>query len=239
MDILCVIPARLGSTRFPRKVLAPIHGKPLIQWVYEAAKNVSCFREVILAVDAEETRRVAESFGARVLMTSIECRSGTDRLIELVLRGELKADVFVNWQGDEPLVHPVLIDQLLQTAGQDGCSIWTLCKQIEDASSPHAVKVVRTHANEALYFSRSPIPYYHEGQKKIYYKHIGLYAYTMEALKTIATLPPSTLEEAERLEQLRFLQGGLKIKVHETDHEIFGIDTPEHLESAKLLLSGS
>ncbi len=236
MDVICVIPARLGSTRFPRKVLAPLKGRPLIQWVYEAAKKVSRFREVVLAVDAEETRLVAKSFGARALMTSSECQSGTDRLIELVGKGELKADIFVNWQGDEPFVAPELIDQLLQTAGRDGCSIWTLCKQIEDAASPHIVKVVRTHANEALYFSRSPIPYYRGSQKKIYYKHIGLYAYTLDALKKIANLPPSPLEEAEMLEQLRFLQGGLKIKVHETTHEIFGIDTPEQLESAKLLL---
>lgn len=236
MKIICVIPARLQSTRFPRKILAPLGNKPLIQWVYEAAKKVAHFQEVVLAVDAEETRLIAEGFGAKVFMTSESCQSGTQRLIELVNRGALEADFFVNWQGDEPFISAQLIDELLQSIKQDDCSIWTLCKRTSEASSPHIVKVVRTHSGEALYFSRSPIPFYRDVDEKFYYKHIGIYAYTYGALKKIAALPASALEKAEQLEQLHFLQGGLKIKVHETTHEIFGIDTEEHLQQAKLLL---
>ena len=235
--VSCIIPARLNSTRFPRKILAPLKGKPLIQWVYEAAKRVSLFHEILIAVDAEETREVVESFGARALFTSVACQSGTDRLIELVERKEVRADILVNWQGDEPFIMPQMIDELLQTAGCDDCCIWTLCKKMEGEESPHVIKVVLNHSGEALYFSRSAIPYFRDSNKKIYFKHVGLYAYTLEALRRIAALPPSALEEAEQLEQLRFLQGGLKIKVHQTDHEILGIDTPEQLERAKLLLS--
>lgn len=237
LKTVCVIPARLQSTRFPRKMLALISGKPLIQWVYEAAQRVPRFSQVIIAVDAEETKKAAEAFGAQVVMTALDCQSGTDRLIELVQRKQVDADVLVCWQGDEPFIQPLMIEELLQSAGRDDCSIWTLCKRIGDPDSPHVVKVVRNHAGEALYFSRSPIPYYRDAKEKIYYKHVGIYAYTPDALKKIAKLPASPLEEAERLEQLRFLEGGLKIKVHETEHEIFGIDTPEQFEKAKLLLS--
>lgn len=234
--VTCIIPARLASKRFPQKILARLGGKPLIQWVYEAASRITHFHEVIIAVDAEETRAVVEGFGARALMTSLKCQSGTDRLIELVEKRKLKADILVNWQGDEPFISSEMIDDLLQTAGRDDCSIWTLCKLVEEAESPHTVKVVLNHAREALYFSRSPIPYFRDSNKKMYFQHIGLYAYTTHALQKIATLPRSPLEEAEQLEQLRFLQGGLKIKVHQTTQEIFGIDIPEHLERAKLLL---
>jgi 3-deoxy-D-manno-octulosonate cytidylyltransferase len=236
MDVICVIPARLASTRFPRKMVAPLGGKPLIQWTYEAAKRISCFREVVIAVDTEELQELAQNFGARALMTSTTCQSGTERLIELVERNELEADVLVNWQGDEPFVSPEMIEDLLQTAGEDGYSIWTLSKEMEEEESPHLVKIVSNHAGEALYFSRSPIPYFRNAMKKSYWKHIGIYAYTPEALRKISSLPHSYLEEAEQLEQLRFLQGGLKIRVHKTRQEFWGIDIPEDLERAKLLL---
>ncbi len=236
MDVTCVIPARLGSKRFPQKILAPLGDKPLIQWVYEAAKTVSLFDEIIIAVDAEETKAIVESFGGRAIMTSTHCQSGTDRIIELVKQEKIQGDILVNWQGDEPFISSSMIHTLLQTAREDDCSIWTLCKQIKGESSPHVVKVVVNHEGQALYFSRSSIPYFREPLEKIYLKHIGLYAYTPNALKQIAALPPSPLEEAEQLEQIRFLQGGLKIKVHRTDQEVFGIDTPEDLEKAKLLL---
>lgn len=236
LKTVCVIPARLESSRFPRKILANLGGKPLLQWAYEAAVSTPRFHKVVIAVDAEETKRVAEGFGAKVLMTSVHCQTGTDRLIELVKRKELEADLIVGWQADEPFIKPLLIEELLQTAGKDDCSIWTLCKKTEEAESPHVVKVVRTHAKEALYFSRSPIPYYRDAKTKTYYKHVGIYAFTPDALKKIAELPPSPLEEAEKLEQLRFLQGGLKIKVHDTTQEVFGIDTPEQLEKAKKML---
>lgn len=236
MDVTCIIPARLESKRFPKKILALLGGKPLIQWVYEAAKRTSLFTRVIIAVDAEETKEVVESFGAEAVMTSTHCQSGTDRIIELMSQKKLQTDIIVNWQGDEPFISSKMIHALLQTANRDHCSIWTLCKQCNQEFSSHVVKVVINHENEALYFSRSPIPYYRESVKQLYLKHIGLYAYTPSALQSIASLGSSSLEDAEQLEQLRFLQGGLKIKVHMTDQEVLGIDTPEDLEKAKLLL---
>lgn len=236
LKVACVIPARLQSSRFPRKVLADLGGKPLLQWAYEAAVKTRHFSDVIIAVDAEETRKVAQGFGAKAVMTSIHCQNGTERLIELVKRKELNADIIVGWQADEPFIKEIAIQDLLQTASQDDCSIWTLCKKTHEADSLHIVKVVRNHKKEALYFSRSPIPYYRDGGEKIYYKHIGLYAFTLDALKKIDQLPPSPLEEAEKLEQLRFLDGGLKIKVHETHTDLFGIDTPDQLQHAKSLI---
>lgn len=235
--IACVIPARLGSTRLPRKMLAILKGKPLIQWVYEAAKRVSFFDECIVAVDHEETKAIVELFGGRAYLTSPACENGTERMSEIQGRGLIQADIWVNWQGDEPFIKPDMIEDLLQTCDQDQCGIWTLCKKTSDASSPNVPKVVRDLEGHALYFSRSLIPYFRDDPKeKIYYKHIGIYAFSDTVLRKISLLTPSFLERAEKLEQLRFLEHGFKIKVNETSHEIFGIDTPEDLDKAQLLL---
>ncbi len=243
MNVTCVIPARLQSSRFPAKILALLNGKPLIQWVWEAACQVQAFNRVVIAVDAEETAVIARQFGAEAILTDPSCRSGTMRLVELKLANKIEGDLFVCWQGDEPFVHTTMIEDLIQSAPSDGSDVWTLKKEMtqqEEITSPHIVKVVTDANGYALYFSRSPIPYFRDApiEEQIYFKHIGLYAYSPSALEKIATLPTSFLEEAEKLEQLSFLEHGLKIRVHETEHETLGIDLPEHLACAQELVTG-
>lgn len=241
--VVCVIPARLQSTRFPKKMLAHLKGKPLLQRVWESASAVSVFDKVVFAVDAEETRDLVQSFGAECFMTSVNCPSGTDRLAELWASGAVRADIWVNWQGDEPFISEQMILDLLQTCGESGADLWTLKKKIvnlNEVQSPHFAKVVCDHQGNALYFSRSQIPYYRDPlpeEDKVFYKHVGLYAFTAKALEKISLLQPCSIEQAEQLEQLRFLYNNLKIRVHETDHEVFGIDLPEHLAKAEAYLS--
>ncbi len=239
--IACIIPARLKSTRFPRKILSLLHNKPLIQWVWEAAISVRHFDSVTIAVDAEETANVVKSFGGSSIMTEESCPSGTMRLCELLHRKKIDADVLVCWQGDEPFLHEEIIGDLLQSAHSDAADVWTLKKRIvnpEDILSPHVAKVVTDQNGYALYFSRSPIPYHRDLQDTVFYKHIGIYAYTKKALESLIHQPTPYLAEAEQLEQLNFLYHGLKVRVHETSHEGFGIDIPEHLEKAHILSSG-
>lgn len=235
MKIICIIPARLASSRFPKKVLAMLGEKPMLQWVWEAAVSAEMFDEVAFAIDDHETARLIDSFDGKYHMTSPECLSGTDRLIELQEKGALSGDIWVNWQGDEPFIHKEMIENLLQSTDQ-GFDIWSLRKEIEreeEVEDPNIVKVITDHQDRALYFSRAPIPYDRDGLEDItYYKHIGIYAYTSEALKEISTLTPSRLELVEGLEQLRFLENGLGLQVHETAHETLGIDVPEDLARA-------
>ncbi len=237
--IACIIPARLKSTRFPRKMLSMLKGKPLLQWVWEKAKDIPLFDKVIFAVDADETAKLIDRFGGKHFMTSEKCPSGTDRLVELMQRNLVDADIWLNWQGDEPFINQEMIHDLLQTCETDGSDVWTLKKKIEKmemAHSPHVAKVVCDHKGFALYFSRSMIPYYRDalpGEHNLFFKHIGLYACTREALQKISQLKPCEIELAEQLEQLRFLYNNLKIRVHETHHEAFGIDLPEHLVAAE------
>jgi 3-deoxy-manno-octulosonate cytidylyltransferase (CMP-KDO synthetase) len=245
--VACVIPARLRSTRFPRKMLASLAGKPLLQRVWERALSVPLFDEVCIAVDAQETQQLVEGFGGRCIMTSDQCPSGTDRLAEVLERHLLKADIWVNWQGDEPFICAEMIGDLLQGCEVKETDVWTLKKRIRHESeylSPHIAKVVCDPEGYALYFSRSPIPWYRDVasfEQKEVYKHVGLYAYTAEALRRIRTLPVCALESAEQLEQLRFLSHRLKIRVHKTHKEVFGIDLPEHLIRAeeRIRASGS
>lgn len=238
--VVCVIPARLKSTRFPKKMLCDLRGKPLLQWVWEAASAVSVFDDVVFAVDAEETAELIRGFGGKCLMTSESCPSGSDRLAELLDMGLLDADIWVNWQGDEPFIHERMIMDLIQSCGTEESDLWTLKKRItnpEEATNPHIAKLVCDSNGFAMYFSRNQIPYYRDVSdfsKKELYKHVGLYAYTREALKKILALSPCYIEVAEQLEQLRFLYNGLRIRVHETDYEVFGIDLPEHLAKAEV-----
>lgn len=236
MKTVCVIPARLASTRFPRKMLAPLKGKPLIEWVFKKAKQVPLFQEVVVATDSEEIQNLITSLGGKAYLTSPSCLCGTDRLVELQQKGILKADIWVNWQGDEPFVDEKLIEDLLQSVQVHDADLWTLKKRItktEEITSPHTPKVVCDEKGYALYFSRSTIPYYRSQVPPVYFKHIGMYAFTEDALSRIPHLKPSPLEEAEQLEQLRFLSGQMKIKVHETAYEVVGIDLPEHLKEAE------
>jgi 3-deoxy-manno-octulosonate cytidylyltransferase (CMP-KDO synthetase) len=238
--IACVIPARLKSTRFPRKMLALLHDKPLIQWVWEAAKSVPLFDSVTIAVDAEETADVVRSFGGSYIMTSENCPSGTMRLCEVLQKKMVDADIFVCWQCDEPFLNEKIIGELLQTARTDAADVWTLMKKIvnpADIHSTHIPKIVTDAEGYALYFSRSTIPFHRDMKEQVSYKHVGIYAYTKSALLKLAHLPTSYLAEAEQLEQLNFLYHGLKIRVHETAHEGFGIDIPEHLEKAHALVA--
>jgi 3-deoxy-manno-octulosonate cytidylyltransferase (CMP-KDO synthetase) len=238
--IICIIPARLSSTRFPNKILALLEGKPLVMWSYFAAKKIEMFDEVYIAVDDEVTKKMVESFGAKALFTSKECLNGTERLIEAKKNYELDADIFVNWQADEPFIHKKMIETLLQSA-HESVDVWTLRKKIEQEKELHdtnVVKVVVDFLENALYFSRYCIPFDRDKTLALpKYKHIGLYAFSSSALDKISHLKPTLIEKSESLEQLRFLYYGMKIKVHESLHETLGIDLPEHLEMAKSLVS--
>lgn len=235
MKTVCVIPARLASSRFPKKVLSMLGEKPMLQWIWEGALSAEMFDEIAFAIDDQETARLIDSFGGTYHMTCPECLSGTDRLIELQQKGVMKGDIWVNWQGDEPFIQKEMIENLLQSVDED-CDIWSLRKEIdneEEIEDPNVVKVVTDCQDRALYFSRSPIPYDREALEEVsYYKHIGIYAYTNAAIEKISTLSPSSLELAEGLEQLRFLENGLTIQVHETAHESLGIDVPADLARA-------
>jgi 3-deoxy-manno-octulosonate cytidylyltransferase (CMP-KDO synthetase) len=236
--VACIIPARLKSTRFPRKMLSSLKGKPLLQWVWEKASAVPLFDEVAIAVDAKETETLVRSFGGTCFMTSESCASGTDRLAELLAKKAVDADIWVNWQGDEPFINEQMIVDLLQSCDREESDLWTLKKKIihrEEANNPHIAKIVC----DAKGFALSQIPFYRDvsdDSKKIFYKHVGLYAFTRSALHKILKLQPCEIELAEQLEQLRFLYHNLRIRVHETEHEVFGIDLPEHLVKAETYL---
>ena len=240
MEAIGVIPARFSSTRFSGKVLADICGKPMLQRVWEQAKEARLLDDVIIACDEEEVLAVAQEFGANCVMTSKGHLSGSDRITEVISPIDVK--VVVNIQADEPLVQPIMIDSLVEALLRDD-SIYmaTLIKQIGDAkeiNSPNTVKVVMDKDNFALYFSRAPIPY-RAGRvkdKPVYYKHIGLYAYTKDFLFRYKNILPSSLERAEKLEQLRVLEEGLRIKVIETKFDTIGVDTPQDLDKVKAYL---
>ncbi len=237
--IACIIPARLQSSRFPRKMLSTLQGKPMLQWVWEAAHTVPLFNTIAFAIDSEETAELIRSFGGNYYLTSPECLNGTERLSELLHRQLVDADIWVNWQGDEPFIHEKMIRDLLQSCEKNDADIWTLKKRISDPgeiASPHVTKVVCDRKGIALYFSRHAIPHYRDlrsEDEKIYYKHIGLYAFTRASLQKISRFTSCYLEEAEQLEQLRFIYNGLRIRVHETPYEVLGIDLPEHLVKAE------
>ncbi|MBS0626794.1 MAG: 3-deoxy-manno-octulosonate cytidylyltransferase, partial [Verrucomicrobia bacterium] len=234
--IVCVIPARLRSSRFPKKIIAALSGKPLLWWAWKAALRIPFFDDVVIAVDAEETVEVIKSFGGKWIMTSESCLRGVDRLVEIQKNGLLQADIWVNWQADEPFLSFQIIKDLLQSCASSEAEIWTLKTKIEEANQikdPNICKVVCDINDYALYFSRSPIPYNQQKIDSPMFRHIGLYAYSNSALEKISTMFPCEIEEIESLEQLRFLFHGLKIQVHETEEVSIGIDLPEHLVSAE------
>ncbi len=234
--IACVIPARMGSKRFPQKVLARLGDKPLLQWVFEAAKKCEHFDFCTFAIDSVEVAELLKTFDAPYVMTSPDCESGTMRLAEVRKKMDIRADVWVNWQADEPFINNEMIDELLQSCDEPAQDVWTLKHKLDgDPADPHSVKVVCDQQGKAMYFSRSPVPYAKENID--YYKHVGLYAYSDRALSIIETLPPCPLEKSEQLEQLRFLSGGLHIQVHETKHVTQGVDLPEHLQALTQLLA--
>src|SRR5579864_7040653 len=235
---IAIIPARLASTRLPRKVLREIAGQPMIARVYEAAKKSPLLHDVIIATDSEEVMQFAQARGWKAQMTSAEHRSGTDRVYEVAQR--IAADVYVNIQGDEPLARPEHLDALLQPM-QDAevmvSTIKTPCPP-QDVDNPNAVKVVTDLNGRALYFSRSTIPFDRDKAGGIqYFKHLGFYAYRKAALERFCNLPESALEAAERLEQLRFLENGIDIYVEETPFDTVGVDSEADRIRAEELLS--
>lgn len=244
MDVIGIIPARYSSTRFEGKILADILGKPMLQHVWERAKQSLVLEDLIIACDDERVANVAKEFGAKVVFTAKAHTSGTDRIIEVV--NPIDARIVINVQADEPLIHPQMINAVAQALLDDNkVSMATIMKQIEneeELNDPNVVKVAIDKNNFALYFSRSPIPFHAKGSEinaPIYFKHIGLYGYTKDFLFIYKNLPLSYLERVERLEQLRVLEEGFKIKVIETKHDTIGVDTPQDLERVKEYLRKS
>ena len=238
MDVIGVIPARYSSTRFEGKVLADILGKPMIQHVWERAKQALLLDDLIIACDDETVASVARGFGAKVVATSRDHSCGTDRIIEVI--NPLDVKIAINVQGDEPLIHPTMIDSVAQALLEDeGISMATIAKKIEnkeELNDPNVVKVVIDKNNFALYFSRGAIPFHAQNselKRPVFYKHIGLYGYTKDFLFIYKNLPPSGLEKTECLEQLRVLEEGFRIKVIETKYDTVGVDTPEDLEKVR------
>lgn len=244
MTAVGIIPARLSSTRFPNKLLKRINGKSLIAMVYENAQKSSILDRVIIATEDEEIADEAKAIGAEYVITPNTFATGTDRLAWTYRKLDLNQDIVFNIQGDEPLLSPKLIDDLFIGFSTSLCHVGTLVKRIEsedELTNPNVVKVVRNMDGEALYFSRSPIPYFREKptdhiSKHYYWKHIGLYAYRSEALEQFSRLEQTDLEIAESLEQLRLLQSNSKYYCMETDQEIIGIDSPEDFEKLKEII---
>ena len=230
MKAIAVIPARLTSTRLPRKMLREIAGKPLIGVVYEAVRSSPLLADVIIATDSDEIMAVCRKHGWNVQMTSPTHGSGTERVHEV--SGREPADVYINVQGDEPLVRPEQLATLLQVMENPAALVGTVMTPAVavDIPNPNAVKVVTDLSGRALYFSRATIPFDRDGANPRYFKHLGLYAYRKPTLDKFVTLPESTLEKSERLEQLRFLENGIAIYVGETPHDSIGVDTEEDLQ---------
>jgi 3-deoxy-manno-octulosonate cytidylyltransferase (CMP-KDO synthetase) len=226
MKIVGLIPARYGAVRFPGKPLSLLAGKPMIQHVLEAARGARRLDEVAVATDDERIADAVRAIGGRAVMTSAQAPSGTDRLAEAAR--SLPADVYVNIQGDEPLMSSENVDRAVETllAGEDR-EIASLAYPLETerAGDPNVVKVVTTGDGRALYFSRAPIPHYRQGTPA-HRKHLGIYAYRAGTLRAITALPPSPLERAESLEQLRWLEAGHAIWIGEALHDSIGVDTP-------------
>jgi 3-deoxy-manno-octulosonate cytidylyltransferase (CMP-KDO synthetase) len=234
--VLGVIPARLASTRLPRKVLREVAGQPLLAWVYQAAKACPQFTDVIIAADSPEVETLCHQRNWPCLMTSPDLPSGTDRLH--AVSQQIDADIYVNIQGDEPLLQPTHIAALLAPfahAHVDATTLKVPCRP-EDIANPNAVKVVTALDGRALYFSRSPIPFDRDATNPQIWKHLGLYAYRKPALQRFATLTPSPLEQTERLEQLRLLENNLTLYVAEAPHDTIGVDTEADLLRVAALL---
>lgn len=246
MKFIAIIPARYASTRFPGKPLADMGGKPMIQRVYEQVKRA--VHDVWVATDDSRIFKTVQSFGGKAVMTSTEHRSGTDRIQEAYSKIGEDFDVVINVQGDEPFIQPEQIESLKECFDSKDVELATLVKPFKKEDgfdvlfNPNSPKVVINKKNEAIYFSRSIVPYIRDAHhtewldKHIFYKHIGMYAYRVDVLKEITQLPQSSLEKAESLEQLRWIENDYRIRVGYTDVETIGIDTPEDMERAIKLL---
>ena len=256
MTAIVIIPARYESTRFPGKLLYPLKGRPVIQHVYENAKRSRLAGNVIVATDSKEIFERVIAFGGKAIMTDKKHASGTDRIAEVA--ASMDYGIIVNVQADEPLIRPEMIDDVITVLDDKRASIGTLIKKIEEPkeiTDPNVVKVVFNKEGFALYFSRSPIPFHRDEWslqskenwtrgtfeiRNVYcYKHIGIYSYRRKVLLSLADMETTELEKREKLEQLRALENGIKIKVKETFFETHGVDIPEDLERVKKCLNTS
>jgi 3-deoxy-manno-octulosonate cytidylyltransferase (CMP-KDO synthetase) len=237
IHIIGVIPARYASTRFPGKPLIDIGGKSMIQRVYEQCVKTSVLSDVIVATDDQRIADHVVAFGGKVMMTAVTHQSGTDRCAEVVMKYDGKCDAVINIQGDEPFIDPKQIELLASAFNDESTQIATLIKKIsgeDELRNPNVVKVIANKFNQAIYFSRSPIPYRRNPGIEInYFKHVGIYGYRKQILAEITQLSVSNLEQAESLEQLRWVENGYKIILKETDMETIAIDSPDDL--AKVL----
>lgn len=235
--VVCIIPARFASTRLPGKPLIAVKGKPLIMWTYERAMASGAFDEVYVATDDERILGAVEQGGGRAVMTRSSHVSGTDRICE-AMQG-LDCGYIVNLQGDEPLVPIDLLQEFsTQTKALDTLSLLTCVTYatIEEMHDPNVVKAVLSARGDALYFSRSPIPFARDGALVRPYKHIGMYGFSRESLERFCSQPVGTLEQIEKLEQLRALEYGMNIRCLVRDYHCIGVDTPQDLETFRLLL---
>jgi 3-deoxy-manno-octulosonate cytidylyltransferase (CMP-KDO synthetase) len=248
MNIVGIIPSRYASTRLPAKSLADICGKPMIRHVYEQAKKSRLLNDVIVATDDVRIETAVKAFGGHVVMTSADIHSGSDRIA--VVAKDLDPDIVVNIQGDEPLIEPLLIDRTIQDLIDDNeAVVSTPIKKIsliKDIFNTNVVKVVFDRRHYALYFSRAPIPLARDARSdndwlnhSTYYKHFGLYVYRADFLQKFTTLAPSILEQTEKLEQLRLLENGYRIKCTVTEFDSYPVDTAEDLEQVRSLMQSS
>ncbi|MFC2098818.1 3-deoxy-manno-octulosonate cytidylyltransferase [Bacteroidota bacterium] len=247
MNFIGIIPARYASTRFPGKPLADLGGKPMIQWTYE--NTLQSLDNVIVATDHPDIEAAVKKFGGKVIMTSPDHPSGTDRCAEVIEILEQQGETYdgaLNIQGDEPFIRNTHLSLLMQALNSEETQIATLANVIEDPEElfdPNVVKIVTGKGGRALYFSRSPMPHQRNRPESDWYsgfkylKHLGMYAYRTEILSEITKLKTSPLEQAESLEQLRWLEHGYSIRVHYTTEVGMGIDTPEDLEKAREIIS--
>jgi len=245
MNVLAIIPARYGSVRFPGKPLAKLHGKPMIVHVYEQVAKAKRVDETIVATDDDRIIDAVERAGGTAVLTSAAARSGTERVAEVARTRS--AQVVINVQGDEPLIHPDMVDQVAEFLDRHTAvpmaSLMTPLRDAADAANPNVVKVVVDRDGFALYFSRASIPFERshpvtQSPSHRFYKHIGLYGYQRHFLLQFPGLEPTPLEQCEQLEQLRALEHGYRIKLLETAHDTVGVDTPDDLRRVETLLAG-
>jgi len=239
--VVVVIPARYASTRLPGKPLVSLAGKPMVQHVYERARQAQTVKSVLVATDDQRILDAVQAFGGQARMTRADHRTGTERIAEVAVHEE--GDIFVNVQGDEPLIDPTSIDAgvaaLLEEPAAQIATVVTPIRHAADIMDPNVVKTVLDFEGNALYFSRAPIPWIRDAQQKIhvkYWKHLGLYVFQREALLEYPTLPHGELEKIEQLEQLRWLENGWRMRVAEAAHDTFSVDVPEDVKRVERLL---
>jgi len=242
VKVLAVIPARHASSRFPGKPLAPIAGRPMIQHVVERVRQAHLVSRVMVATDDTRIQRVVEGFGGDAILTRPDHATGTDRVAEVAVH--VPAEIYVNVQGDEPLIDPGTVDSLVsETIADDSVRIATACTAISHANDimdPNVVKAVRDFDGNALYFSRAPVPWVRDRDESVaarHWKHLGLYAFRRDVLLEFPTLPPGELERLEQLEQLRWLENGYRIRVVETEYDAVSVDVPSDIERVEKLLA--